>query len=86
MPNLSDHAVRPYQRPGRSPIVCHCEWVTEAEIAAALKGPVPAGTIGGLKRRTRVMMGRCQGFGCAGAVCRLAPQLSESQPARIAAE
>jgi glycerol-3-phosphate dehydrogenase len=86
MPNLSAHAERPYQKPGRSPIVCHCEWVTEAEIAAALAGPVPAGTIGGLKRRTRVMMGRCQGFGCAGALVRLAPHLSEPAAARIAAE
>jgi glycerol-3-phosphate dehydrogenase len=56
-------------------MACHCEWVTEAELEAAMSGPLPAGTLGGLKRRTRVMMGRCQGFGCTGAVCRVAPQL-----------
>jgi glycerol-3-phosphate dehydrogenase len=40
-----------------------------------LNGPVPARTLGGLKRRTRVMMGRCQGFGCSGAIGRFAPHL-----------
>jgi glycerol-3-phosphate dehydrogenase len=75
MPNLSAYAERPYQREGRSPMACHCEWVTEQELASALTGPVPAGTLGGLKRRTRVMLGRCQGFGCSGAVCRVAPHL-----------
>jgi glycerol-3-phosphate dehydrogenase len=45
-------------------ILCHCEWVTRAEIAAALQGPLPAGDLSGLKRRTRAMMGRCQGFNC----------------------
>jgi glycerol-3-phosphate dehydrogenase len=75
MPNLSAYAERPYQREGRSAMACHCEWVTEQELASALLGPVPAGTLGGLKRRTRVMLGRCQGFGCSGAVCRVAPHL-----------
>ena len=75
MPNLAASAPAPYQSPGRGPIVCHCEWVTEPEVAAALAGDLPAGTLGGLKRRTRVMLGRCQGFGCAGAVARLAPHL-----------
>ncbi len=86
MPNLSADAERPYQKAGRSPIACHCEWVTEDEISAALTGPAPAGTLGGLKRRTRVMMGRCQGFGCTGAVCRLAPQLIDTRPIEAAAE
>lgn len=75
MNNLAASRPRPYQSEGRSPIVCHCEWVTENEIAEALEGDLPARTLGGLKRRTRVMMGRCQGFGCSGAVKRLAPHL-----------
>jgi glycerol-3-phosphate dehydrogenase len=75
MPNLSEASPRPYQRPGRSNIICHCEWVTESEVLDALSGALPAGTLGGLKRRTRVMMGRCQGFSCSGAVRRLAPHL-----------
>jgi glycerol-3-phosphate dehydrogenase len=86
MPNLSAYAERPYQRRGRSPIACHCEWVTEEELNEALTGPVPAGTLGGLKRRTRVMMGRCQGFGCTGTVCRIAPHLVDAGAVRNAAE
>ena len=76
MPNLAASAPRPFQLAGRSPIVCHCEWVTEREVGDALAGDVPPGTLGGLKRRTRVMLGRCQGFGCAGAVAHLAPHLA----------
>lgn len=86
MPNLSGHAPRPYQQAARSPMACHCEWVTEAELAAAVAGPVPAGTLGGLKRRTRVMMGRCQGFGCSGAVSRVAPHLLDANLVQDAAE
>ncbi len=77
MPNLSESAPRPYQCAGREPIACHCEWVTEAQVTSALAGPVPARTLGGLKRRTRVMLGRCQGFGCTGNVARLARHLME---------
>lgn len=62
VPNLAEHLIRPYRRGGE--IVCHCEWVTRGEIEAALQGPLPAGDLGGLKRRTRAMMGRCQGFNC----------------------
>ena len=75
MPPLAETLERPYRRPGRSPIICHCEWVTESEVTSALEAPVPAGTPGGLKRRTRAAMGRCQGFGCSGAMARLAPDL-----------
>ncbi len=62
VPNLTEERPRPYMEGGE--IVCHCEWVTRAEIAAALQGPLPAGDLSGLKRRTRAMMGRCQGFNC----------------------
>jgi glycerol-3-phosphate dehydrogenase len=75
MPNLSVASPRPFEQAGRSAVVCHCEWVTEREIQAALDAPIAPGTLGGLKRRTRAMMGRCQGFGCTAAVRSLAPQL-----------
>lgn len=45
-------------------IVCRCEQVTEAEIRAAIRRPVGATTIDGVKRRTRAGMGRCQGGFC----------------------
>lgn len=63
--NLTEHRQRDWQRPAHGDIVCHCEMVTRREIEAALSGPLPAGDLGGLKRRTRCMMGRCQGFYCA---------------------
>ena len=56
--------------------------VTRAEIVAALEGPLPAGDLGGLKRRTRCMMGRCQGFYCTRRVLEIAsphlPGLAEA--------
>ena len=45
-------------------IVCRCEVVTEAEIREAIRRPVGARTIDGVKRRTRAGMGRCQGGFC----------------------
>jgi glycerol-3-phosphate dehydrogenase len=72
VPNLAEWRPRAYQQPARGPIVCHCELVTEREIRSALEGPLAAGTLGGLKRRTRCMMGRCQGFFCSRRVLELA--------------
>ncbi|GLK68322.1 NAD(P)/FAD-dependent oxidoreductase [Hansschlegelia plantiphila] len=62
--NLAEHRLRDWARPGHGDIVCHCELVTQREIAQALEGPLPPGDFGGLKRRTRAGMGRCQGFNC----------------------
>ena len=45
-------------------IVCRCEVVTEAEIRDAIRRPVGAKSIDGVKRRTRAGMGRCQGGFC----------------------
>ena len=45
-------------------IVCRCESVTEGEIVAALRRGIPAGSVDGVKRRTRAGMGRCQGGFC----------------------
>jgi glycerol-3-phosphate dehydrogenase len=64
MPMLAEHEARDWMKPGYGEIVCHCELVTKREIEAALSEPLPAGDIGGLKRRTRAGMGRCQGFYC----------------------
>ncbi|NAZ37550.1 NAD(P)/FAD-dependent oxidoreductase [Rubellimicrobium sp. CFH 75288] len=71
LPNLAETAPRDWQRPGHGGIVCHCEMVTRREILAALEGSLGARTLGGLKRRTRVTMGRCQGFYCTPALARL---------------
>jgi glycerol-3-phosphate dehydrogenase len=78
MPNLGEAGVRPYQDaariaadPAYGQIVCHCERVTRGEIRDALASLVPPAGLGGLRRRTRAMNGRCQGFYCAAAVSRL---------------
>ncbi len=65
VPNLAEAFPRDWEQPNHGDIVCHCEMVTRREIEAALDGPLPAKDLGGLKRRTRVGMGRCQGFYCA---------------------
>ena len=68
---LSDYHGRDWEEPGHGGIICHCELVTKREILAALNGPMAPTTLQGLKRRTRVTMGRCQGFYCTGALSTL---------------
>jgi len=62
MPNIGELAPRPYEQGG--PIVCFCERVTLGEIEAARASAIPPVDLDGLRRRTRVLMGRCQGFYC----------------------
>ncbi len=71
MPNLAEHIARDWATAGHGGIVCHCELVSRREIEAALSGPLPARDPGGLKRRTRAGMGRCQGFYCGGELAAL---------------
>ncbi len=71
VPNLAEHLPRDCHKPGYGEIVCHCEMVTRREIEAALGGKIPAGSLAGLKRRTRVTMGRCQGFYCSARLAEL---------------
>ncbi|MFT5113571.1 MAG: glycerol-3-phosphate dehydrogenase [Parasphingorhabdus sp.] len=61
---LAESLERNWSKPGNGGIVCHCELVTRHEIEQALSGPLAAKSLAGLKRRTRVTMGRCQGFYC----------------------
>jgi glycerol-3-phosphate dehydrogenase len=81
MPYIGEAGLRPYQSaaliaadPAYGQIVCHCERVTLGELRAALKSPVPARTLDGLRRRTRILQGRCQGFNCLGAAVGLLAQ------------
>ena len=78
MPYIGEAGTRPYQDAGRiaadpeyGRIVCHCERVTRGEIRDALASTVPPADAGGLRRRTRAMNGRCQGFYCAATVSAL---------------
>ena len=45
-------------------IVCRCETVPEGEIIAAIRQPLGARTVEGVKRRCRAGMGRCQSGFC----------------------
>lgn len=103
MPNLGEAFPRPFQRadliaadPDYGRIVCHCERVTRGELRDAVYSPVPARTLDGLRRRTRALNGRCQGFYCGAEVQALFDDLTatrdiaaqaapeRSQPDRVA--
>ena len=45
-------------------IICRCEMVTEGEIIDAIRRPLGAKSLDGVKRRTRAGMGRCQSGFC----------------------
>ncbi len=45
-------------------VVCRCEGVTEGEILDAIRRPLGARSLDGVKRRVRAGMGRCQGGFC----------------------
>jgi glycerol-3-phosphate dehydrogenase len=83
MPWIGEAGTRPYQDAARiaadaayGQVVCHCERVTRGEIRDALASDVPPADLGGLRRRTRAMNGRCQGFYCAATVSALAARLT----------
>lgn len=77
MPNLGEAFPRPYADasriaadPAYGEIVCYCERVTRGEIRDAARSTVPPTDLDGLRRRTRALMGRCQGFFCGAHVAR----------------
>ena len=53
------------EKPAYGNIICRCEMVTEGEIIDAIKRPLGAKSLDGVKRRTRAGMGRCQSGFCA---------------------
>lgn len=86
MPNLGEAFPRPHAQPeliaadpayGR--IMCFCERVTEGEIRDALASAIPPSDLDGLRRRTRAVLGRCQGFFCG---AEIAARLATSRDAR----
>lgn len=52
------------QNPAYGTIICRCEMVTEGEILDAVRRPLGAKSLDGVKRRTRAGMGRCQAGFC----------------------
>lgn len=87
MPAVGEAMRRPYEdkhliahNPDYGRVVCHCERVTVGEIRDALRAPIPARTFDGLRRRTRCLQGRCQGFYCLGRLTALMAEVT-GQPA-----
>jgi glycerol-3-phosphate dehydrogenase len=71
MPNIGEAFPRPYAQPERiaadpeyGRIACFCERVSRGEIRDAARSAIPPADLDGLRRRTRALMGRCQGFFC----------------------
>ena len=71
MPNMGEAASRPYQKEELiaqnsrfGEVICYCERVTLGEVEDALQAAIPATHLDALRRRTRAMQGRCQGFNC----------------------
>ena len=52
------------EKPAYGRIICRCESVTEGEIIEAIKRPLGARTLDGIKRRARAGSGRCQAGFC----------------------
>ena len=62
-PNTLDREQRNFliqEKPEYGNIVCRCEMITEGEIIDAIQRPLGARSLDGVKKRTRVGMGRCQ--------------------------
>lgn len=71
MPPIGENGMRPHRdstaierNPDYGRVVCHCEKTSRGEILDALNSPIPAVGLDGLRRRTRCLQGRCQGFHC----------------------
>jgi glycerol-3-phosphate dehydrogenase len=78
MPNLGEAFRRPFAEPARiaadpeyGRVVCFCERVTRGEVRDAMLSPIAPADLDGLRRRTRALMGRCQGFFCGAEVAAL---------------
>ena len=52
------------EKPEYGNIICRCEMITEGEIIDAIRRPLGAKSLDGVKRRTRAGMGRCQAGFC----------------------
>ena len=50
--------------PAYGNMICRCEMISEGEILEAVRRPIPARSLDGIKRRTRAGMGRCQAVFC----------------------
>lgn len=59
-----EHSKLIKENPAYGNIICRCETISEGEILDAIHRPLGAKSLDGVKRRTRVGMGRCQAGFC----------------------
>ncbi|HHW03645.1 MAG TPA: NAD(P)/FAD-dependent oxidoreductase [Thermoanaerobacterales bacterium] len=71
------------ENPAFGHVICRCETVTEAEIVDAIKRPLGAKSLDGVKRRTRAGMGRCQGGFCSSRVLSILARELKLDPRQI---
>lgn len=69
--------------PAYANVICRCEMVTEGEIVDAIKRPLGATTLDGVKRRTRAGMGRCQAGFCSPKTVEILARELKKDPAEI---
>ena len=65
------------REPAYGNMICRCEMISEGEILEAVRRPIPARSLDGIKRRTRAGMGRCQAGFCSPRVMEI---LAENVP------
>ncbi len=90
LPPIGEAQIRPFQSESAIAVnaeygemVCHCERVSLGEIKDALQAAVPAVTLEGLRRRTRCMQGRCQGFHCHADVSKILADHLGKKPSHV---
>ncbi len=66
--------------PAYGNVICRCETVTEGEIVNAIRRPLGARSLDGVKRRTRAGMGRCQSGFCSPKVMEILTRELEADP------
>lgn len=62
------------ENPSYGAIVCRCEQISEGEVLDAIRRPLGARSLDGVKRRVRAGMGRCQSGFCSPRVMQLLSQ------------
>ena len=69
--------------PAYGRVICRCETITEGEILAACRAPIPPCSIDGVKRRAGTGMGRCLGGFCGPRVMELLARETGKSPLDI---
>ncbi len=80
-PEAREELVR--RDPAYGRVICRCETVTEGEILACLRTPIPPVSVDGVKRRVNAGMGRCQGGFCAPRVVEILSRELHLSPGEI---